>query len=65
MNNSTVHQKFSDLDHAINADAVASILGIPRRSVYHFVRQGKIPHFHIGGCLMFDPGILADWCAGQ
>jgi predicted DNA-binding transcriptional regulator AlpA len=65
MTNSVVVQKFNALDHAIDAQAVAAVLGIPRRSIYHFVRKGTIPHFHIGGCLMFDPGTLAAWFAKQ
>jgi Helix-turn-helix domain len=65
MTSSVVLQKLATFNRPINADQVADTFGVKRRSVYHFVRKGSIPHFHIAGKLMFDPGILAAWYEKQ
>jgi predicted DNA-binding transcriptional regulator AlpA len=64
-NNSTVYEKLISFDHALDANEVAALLGLKLHTLYNFVRLGKVPHFHIGTCLRFDPGTLATWIVQQ
>lgn len=41
-------------------------LAVPKGTLYHWVRQGKIPVIRLGGrCLRFDLGILEKWVTEQ
>jgi hypothetical protein len=47
------------------ADAIATYLGFPRRSIYHAASRGNIPTFRIGDILCARKSTLAAWIAEQ
>ena len=47
-----------------SAKEVASILGIHRASVYRKCKDGLIPHFNLGGKLIFEKTTFDNWLKG-
>lgn len=47
------------------ADAIAAFLGFPRRTVYHAVAKGHLPHFRIGETVCARKSTLARWIEQQ
>ena len=47
------------------ADAIATYLGFPRRTIYHAVSKGHLPSFRIGDTVCARKSTLAAWIAGQ
>lgn len=47
------------------ADAMATFLGFPRRTVYHAVSKGHLPHFRIGEIVCARRSTLTKWIAEQ
>ncbi|WP_281061114.1 excisionase family DNA-binding protein [Mesorhizobium sp. M1E.F.Ca.ET.063.01.1.1] len=47
------------------ADAIAGYLGFPRRTVYHAVSKGRLPHFRLGETLCARKSTLTNWIAEQ
>lgn len=47
------------------ADAIAGYLGLPRRTVYHAVAKGHLPHFRIGETVCARKSSLLTWIAEQ
>lgn len=36
-------------------------LGVPKPTIYSWVRRGDIPFVKLGGLVRFDPGEIHDW----
>jgi len=47
------------------ADAIASFLGFPRRSIYHSIAKNHLPHFRIGETVCARKSTLTAWIAEQ
>jgi excisionase family DNA binding protein len=47
------------------ADAIAAYLGFPRRTVYHAVAKGHLPHFRIGETVCARKSTLTTWIEAQ
>lgn len=47
------------------AEAIARYLGFPRRTVYHAVARGHLPHFKIGETICARRSTLTAWIAQQ
>lgn len=47
------------------ADAIATFLGFPRRTVYHAVSKGHLPHFRIGETVCARRSTLTNWISEQ
>ena len=45
------------------AAAIASVVGLSRRRVYHEVYRGRLPAFRIGGTICARRGSLTTWLA--
>jgi excisionase family DNA binding protein len=45
------------------ANAIAAYLGFPRRTIYHAVANGHLPHFKIGETICARKSTLAAWIA--
>jgi excisionase family DNA binding protein len=45
----------------MNADEVATFLGVDRTTVYDFAGRGVIPHQRLGKRLLFRRGALVSW----
>jgi excisionase family DNA binding protein len=45
----------------MNADEVATMLGIDRKTVYEAAGRGQIPHRRIGRRVVFSRSALLDW----
>jgi Helix-turn-helix domain len=58
---STLREKLASFDGAIGTDDIARLLQTKRRTIYLWVREDRIPHFRLNGCLKFDPALIADW----
>jgi excisionase family DNA binding protein len=46
-------------------DEAADFLGIRPKTLYEWVRQGRVPHRKIGFNVRFDPDELESWVASQ
>jgi hypothetical protein len=57
----TLREKLASFDGAIGTDDIARLLQTKRRTIYLWVREDRIPHFRLNGCLKFDPALIADW----
>lgn len=49
----------------LRAEDVARLFGIPRSSVYEYVRSQQIPHIRIGKHVRFVRTDLEDWIGGR
>jgi excisionase family DNA binding protein len=45
----------------IDSEAVAELIGSPRRHVHNLVASRAIPHYKIGGRLRFDRAEILAW----
>lgn len=54
-------KKLQAIDHAIDADEVARLLGVSKKHVYKQAARGAIPSFRFGAAVRFDPGAVAQW----
>jgi excisionase family DNA binding protein len=46
---------------AMTVDEVAKLMNVSSRHIYQLVKDGKIPHFHVGGAVRFDPDNVKKW----
>jgi len=49
----------------MNAEQLASLLGVSEITIYKHAKAGKIPSFRIGTCVRFCPKTVSDWIANQ
>jgi excisionase family DNA binding protein len=47
--------------HALTADDLARVLSVSPITIYKQAKAGRIPCFHIGTCVRFDPKTVAAW----
>jgi len=59
--NEGVIQQLKATSGALNAPALAKILGISAPTVYRMAQHGQIPSFKIGGSVRFDGVACAAW----
>lgn len=46
---------------AMKVSELCELLGVDDKHVYRMAARGKLPSFHIGGSVRFDPQEVADW----
>jgi excisionase family DNA binding protein len=51
--------------HALTANELAAILGVSHVTVFKQAKAGRIPCFHVGTCVRFDPFSVAKWLRQQ
>jgi len=44
-------------------DECAKQVGISRRTLSRYVKEGKIPHIHVGKRILFRPEAIEQWLA--
>jgi excisionase family DNA binding protein len=49
------------LDHGLTADELSKIIGVPARTLYRQAKAGRIPSFHVGFAVRFDPAVIGKW----
>jgi excisionase family DNA binding protein len=50
-----------NLPHVLNADEVAELLRVDRKTVYDFAGRGVIPHQRLGRRLLFSRAAVMAW----
>jgi excisionase family DNA binding protein len=51
--------------HALTAADLARVLSVSKITIFKQAKAGRIPSFHIGTCVRFDPKTTADWLRKQ
>ena len=46
---------------AMKASELCALLGVDNKHVYRMAARGKLPSFHVGGAVRFDPQEVANW----
>ena len=49
------------VDHGMTAGELSKVLGVPARTLYRQAKAGRIPCFHVGFAVRFDPHTVARW----
>ena len=63
--NERLAQLIEVMDHALTVNQVAKLLSVSPMSIYRRAASGRIPCFHMGSAVRFDPGDLAAWVRAQ
>ena len=50
---------------AMTVDEVATLLNVSPRHIYQLVKDGKMPHFKIGGVVRLNPDEVKAWLDGR
>ena len=53
--------KIEKLGRALKAGELALLLGVSRITIFKLAKAGRIPCFHVGTCVRFDPKEVAEW----
>ena len=61
----SVRDRIAAFNGAMNAEQLASLLGVSEITIYKHAKAGKIPSFRIGTCVRFCPKTVSDWIAKQ
>lgn len=46
---------------AWKAEELSVLLALSQKHLYKLAKQGRIPSYHIGGAVRFDPHTTANW----
>ncbi len=57
----TLIQILESRKEALNVQELAELLGVSDKQIYVMVADGRLPAFHIGRVIRFDPQDVADW----
>jgi len=53
--------KIEKLGRALNAGELTFLLGVCKITIFKLAKAGRIPCFHVGTCVRFDPKKVAEW----
>ena len=53
--------KIEKLGRALKEGELAFLLGVSRITIFKLAKAGRIPCFHVGTCVRFDPKEVAEW----
>ena len=53
------------LSELVSAEALAKVLGQPRKTIYRWHEEKGLPAYHIGRALVFDQDAVANWLKCQ
>jgi excisionase family DNA binding protein len=51
--------------HALTAQQLAAILGVSPKTIFKQAKAHRIPSFHVGTAVRFDPFSVARWLRTQ
>jgi excisionase family DNA binding protein len=57
----SIADKIEKLDHALTAADLAKFLSVSQVTIFKQAAAGRIPSFHVGTCVRFDPRAVAHW----
>jgi excisionase family DNA binding protein len=57
----TLCQSLANINHYLNVNDVAELLGVQRETIYRYCRENFLPHTKIGNSIRVDPRLLAIW----
>ncbi len=46
---------------AMKVSELSELLGVDDKHVYRMAARGRLPSFHVGGAVRFDPQEVANW----
>lgn len=49
------------IGRALTAEDLAKLLHVSRITIFLLAASGRIPSFHVGTCVRFDPKAVAQW----
>ena len=49
------------MERALTANELAEMLTVSRITIFKQAKAGRIPSFHVGTCVRFDPRSVAQW----
>ncbi|MBZ5512594.1 MAG: helix-turn-helix domain-containing protein [Acidobacteriia bacterium] len=58
-------ERLDRMDHAITAQALASLLGLSPITIYKLAARGDLPSLRIATCVRFDPRQVARYLRGE
>lgn len=61
----SIIEKLEAADGVMDVKPVAELLGVTGKTIYDLVKKGRIPCFHVGSAVKFDPLTLAHWVSKQ
>ena len=53
--------KIEKIGRAITAKELAGFLRVSEITIFKHAAAGRIPSFHVGTCVRFDPRAVANW----
>ena len=54
-------EKLESRSGAMKVSELCELLGVDDKHVYRMAARGKLPSFHVGGAVRFDPQEVANW----
>ena len=60
----SLSDRIERIGHALRAGELAELLAVSRVTVFKQAAAGRIPSFHVGTCVRFDPRAIANWLRG-
>jgi excisionase family DNA binding protein len=54
-------EKLETRTGAMKVSELCELLGVDDKHVYRMAARGKLPSFHVGGAVRFDPQEVANW----
>lgn len=61
----TLADRIEKIGHGLTANELADLFGVSHVTIYKLGAAGRIPSFHIGSCVRFDPQAVAEWLRTQ
>ena len=58
-------QRIEGIKRAMTAGEVAGFLAVSPITVYKMAKAGRLPSFHVGTAVRFDPRAVAEWLRGK
>jgi excisionase family DNA binding protein len=62
---STLADRIERINRALTAKELAELLSVSKITIFKQAKAGRIPSFHIGTCVRFDPRAVANWLRAQ
>jgi excisionase family DNA binding protein len=59
--NISLADQLEQAGHALTAAEVAAVLSVSKITIFKQAKAGRIPSFHVGTCVRFDPHRVAEW----
>jgi excisionase family DNA binding protein len=64
-NSPSLADQIEQTGRALTADELARMLSVSRITIFKQAKAGRIPSFHIGTCVRFDPKSVSQWLRKQ